>query len=108
MRIGAMRDRVRLQSPTQSNPVADTYGLAEAYSDVCEIWADVQQLAAEKRYMDLSGQYWVRYKVEVRFRDDIAMTSRLVFGSRYLYVNDIVGDAVAGEMTLMCYERATS
>lgn len=108
MRIGALRNRIRLQNTAQTNPVADTYGLADAYTDTCEIWANVEQLTGERRYLDLSQRYLISYRVTIRWRDDVTQTSRFVFGSRYLYVNDIAGDKAQGSMTLFCYEKAVS
>lgn len=108
MRIGALRNRIRLQNTAQTNSVADTYGLADAYTDTCEIWANVEQLTGERRYLDLSQRYLISYRVTIRWRDDVTQTSRFVFGSRYLYVNDIAGDKAQGSMTLFCYEKAVS
>lgn len=106
MRIGALRDRVTLQNTTQTNTSGDAYGLTDTYTTTCVIWADVEQIRGERRYLDLTQKYLIAYRVTVRWRDDVGLTSRLAWGSRYLYINDISGDKAKGEMVLMCYERA--
>lgn len=107
MNIGRMNERLALQSPAQTNTSGDAYGLTDTYSALCTVWADVEQISADRRYMATGdGRSVVSYKVTLRWRDDVTLLTRLVWGNRYLYINDIAGDRWKGEMTLMCYEKA--
>lgn len=110
MRIGELRDRVIVQSTAQTNASADTYGLTDTYATPtpATIWANVEQLYGEKRYLDLTQTYLISYRVTIRYNTDIKLTSRLLWDGRYLYINDISGDSVKGSMVLMCYEKASS
>lgn len=107
MNIGAMRERIRLQAPVQSNQQADAWGLSDAYVPICEVWAEVRSLSAQRRYINLTGEFVVRYSIKMRWRGDVDLLTRIVWNGRYLFINDIIADEVDGDMTLMCYERAT-
>ena len=110
MRIGAMRDRVEIETSTQSHASADSFGLTDTFGDPVPmtVWANVEQIGGERRYLDNTGRAFVNYKITLRYNPDIQLTSRVKWGSRYLYINDITGDKAGGSMVLMCYERATS
>ena len=107
MRIGDLTDRVQIETDTQSHSSADSFGRTDTFAPPLPavVWADVRQLRGEKRYMDVSAQYVVAYRVTIRYNPDIKLNSRLKWGTRYLYVNDIEGDMRDGIMRLMCYEK---
>ena len=111
MNIGSMRERVRIEGPAQTHASADSYGRTDTFSASslpATVWANVEQIGGEKRYLDNTGRNFINYKITLRYNPDILLDSRIKWGSRYLYINDITGDKAGGTMVLMCYERATS
>jgi len=107
MSIGRYRDRVTIEPTTQSNESADSYGLTDTYATAVTVWADVEHLSGERRYVDSTGRYVISYSVSMRYTDKVKLNSRLKWGSRYLYIADISGDKAKDTMKLMCREAAT-
>lgn len=109
MNIGKLRDRVTVQTVTQTNASADSYGRTDTMAQAGEVvWADVEQIAGEKRYLDLTQRYLISYRVAMRWNSNVEQNGRLIWGSRYLRINDISGDKASGTMQLMCYEEAVN
>ena len=107
MSIGKYRDRVSIQNTAQTNESADAGGLTDTYTTAVTVWADVEHLSGERRYVDSTGRYVISYSVSMRYTDKVKLNSRLKWGSRYLYITDISDDKAKGEMKLMCREAAT-
>jgi SPP1 family predicted phage head-tail adaptor len=108
MRIGPLRHRVTIQSST---PVQDDHGEPiDAWANIAtnpNIWADVQSAPAGEKF--LSGaqqvQATVSHKVKIRYRTDVTVQMRLVEGSRYLYIENVVDPTGrTAELILMCRE----
>lgn len=109
MNIGKLRNRIIVENATQTNTSADTWGRTDTFTQAGEtVWADVELLRGEKRYMDNSMRLFVNYKITMRHNEFVKVGSRIKWGSRFLVVNDISGDPVTDEMVAMCYEQAAN
>ena len=108
MNIGTLRDRVQIEATTQTHASADSYGRTDTFSNPlpATVWANVEQIGGDRRYLDNTGRAFVNYKITLRYNPDIQLNSRVKWGARYLYVNDIEGDKASGRMVLMCAEEA--
>lgn len=107
MSIGKRRDRVTLSNTTETHLSADSWGRTDTQVQECVLWADVEQMSSEKRFVDLTGRHIVNYKVTTRFNSAIETGSRLTWNGKQLWVNDVQGDRLTDTMIMTCYEKVT-
>lgn len=100
--IGALRARVKLQSPTR---VADEIGgAAIAWTDAGDVWAEIEAGGADEvASFDASVSVAIHY-VTINRREDVRAGWRIAWGSRRLR---IIGVADNGEarIQLNCREE---
>lgn len=108
MRIGQNRHRVTIQSATVSQdangePIPTWANLASSPYE----WADIQTKAAGERFISGAEQFQaaVSHTVKIRYRTDVTVQMRLIEGSRYLYIENVIDPTgKSRELALMCRE----
>jgi SPP1 family predicted phage head-tail adaptor len=101
--IGAMRSRVKLQSPTR---IADEIGgAAILWIDAGEVWAAVDALGASQRAALDTTLAAVSFRVVVNRREDVRAGWRVLWGARVLRVRGVV-DGGGRRMDLLCEEQS--
>ena len=108
MRAGRLRQRVTIQQATETQ---NAYGeMAQAWSTVGVIWADVRPMMGQAREQLAGGsdilQARAPYQVRMRYLEGLSPVShRLVWDSRTLEVEAALDpDGRRHEMVAMCYE----
>jgi SPP1 family predicted phage head-tail adaptor len=108
MLIGERRDRVTLQSATVSQdahgePIPTWGNLATNPT----VWASVQSKAAGERFISGGEQVQaaITHTVVLRYRTDVTVQMRVIFGSRTLYIENVIDpDGRRRDLVLMCRE----
>lgn len=100
--IGAMRARVKLQSPTR---IADEIGgAAIAWSDEGDVWAEIDASgAAEAPAFDASPSV-ATYRVTINRREDVRAGWRIAWDARRLRIVGVTDDG-APRIQLICREE---
>lgn len=100
--IGALRARVKLQSPTQ---VADEIGgAAIGWSDVGDAWAEIAAGGAEEAVSVDAAPSVANYRVTINRRDDVRAGWRIAWGSRRLRIAGVADDG-GPRIQLNCREE---
>jgi SPP1 family predicted phage head-tail adaptor len=100
--IGAMRCRVKLQSPLR---VADEIGgAAILWSDQAEVWAAVDALSAHQSAAFDITLSAATFRVVIYRREDVRPSWRVLWGERVLRVLGVV-DGGGRRIDLMCEEQ---
>ncbi|MEQ1817356.1 MAG: phage head closure protein [Terricaulis sp.] len=100
--IGALRARVKLQSPTR---IADELGgTAISWADAGDVWAEIEAGgAAEDAAFDAATSV-ATYRATINRRDDVRAGWRVAWGTRRLRIVG-VADEGAPRIQLMCREE---
>lgn len=105
MRAGLLRHRVKFQT---EQPVQDTYGEEIMdWQDFDTVWAAVEDLAGNERYIDASDQVIAEAttRIRIRRRDDLDVTMRIVWKSHTYKILAIVERLMLKrEMWIFCKE----
>ncbi|MFN3462697.1 MAG: phage head closure protein [Terricaulis sp.] len=100
--IGALRARVKLQSPAR---IADELGgAAIAWSDEGDVWADVQAGGADESVAFDATPSVATFRVTLNRRDDIRAGWRIAWGVRRLRITG-VADQGGPRIILNCLEE---
>lgn len=92
MLIGKLRQRITWQSATVSQ---DAYGEPiKTWANLGTnptVWADIQAQPSGERFVSGGEQVQsvMRHKVKIRYRTDLTVQMRGVWGSRYLYIENV-------------------
>lgn len=96
-----MRARVTLQSPTR---VADEIGgAALLWSDVAEIWAEIEAQSADLRPVHDGVSAEASFRVVINRRDDVRAGWRILWDERVLQIAGVIDDG-APRVALVCAE----
>lgn len=100
--IGALRARVKLQSPTR---VADEIGgAAIAWADAGDVWAEIEAGGAgEAAAFDMAPSS-ASYRATINHRSDVRAGWRIAWGARRLRIVGVAADG-APRITLFCQEE---
>lgn len=83
-----MRHRVTIQSVSR---VSDGQGgFTESWTDGATVWAAVEQKKAWEKFQAMQEQTPVVWAVTMRYRDDVTTASRLKYGTRVLWVKEVI------------------
>lgn len=104
MRASEYRNRVTLQA--SANSTADTYGgVSKVWSNVATgIRANVRSIGATETAKGELVKGEATVLVTTRYRSDVTQVSRFVFGSRNLYVQEVLPDTRNREIICTCRE----
>lgn len=105
MRAGALRERVTLQSATEASDGAggQTLTWANVATDPV-VWARVEPTEGREKFaaMQIQGRY--THRVTLRYRTDLTLKLRVVWGSIYLNVRSIQQHEKREWTALLCEE----
>lgn len=108
MRAGSMHEQITWQSATVSQ---DSHGQPiETWGSVpsdATVWADIQSAGAGERFISGAEQRQseITHKVRIRYRTDLTVQMRGLWGSRYLYIENVLDpDGRKAELLVMCRE----
>lgn len=100
--IGALRARVKLQSPTR---IADELGgAAIAWSDEGDVWAEIEAGGVGESAAFDASPSTASYRVTINRRDDVRAGWRIVWGARRLRIIGVADDG-APRLQLNCQEE---
>jgi SPP1 family predicted phage head-tail adaptor len=104
--IGELRHRVRLQARELTGDGGG--GFTESWSDLAEIWADIQPVSGNEIGLGEQLQHRISHEVMIRYRLGVQPGQRLIHDGRTLYIMGIVNPSERNAfLTLRCEERAT-
>jgi SPP1 family predicted phage head-tail adaptor len=104
--IGDLPHRVTLQVLALTGDGGG--GFEESWSDLAEIWADVQPVAGVETSIGEQRQHRVTHEVTIRYRLGIQLSQRLIHDGRTLYILGIVNPGERNAfLKLQCEERTT-
>ena len=100
--IGALRARVKLQSPMR---VADELGgAAILWTDAGDVWADIEADGVRESAAFDALASVARFRVTINQRDDVCAGWRIAWGVRRLRIVGVVNDG-APRIQLNCEEE---
>jgi head-tail adaptor len=99
--IGALRARVRLESPTRAED--DLGGAAITWTDEGSVWAEIEAGAASQSAGFDSAPSVAAYRISIRPRD-VRAGWRVIWGVRTFRVLGVSDDGAA-RITLTCEEE---
>jgi len=76
--IGALRDRVTLQSVTYASSVTSAQGVA-SFTTLATVWANVNALAGSERLGAGAVTSNVTYEIEIKHRTDVTPAMRVLW-----------------------------
>jgi SPP1 family predicted phage head-tail adaptor len=101
--IGAMRERLTLQSPSRA---ADGGGGAVVtWSDVAELWAAVRPISGDERLRHDAVSARVTHEVWIRHRPDVVPSMRFVAGERILDIVAVLDPGRHERLQCLCEEQ---
>lgn len=76
VKAGKFNRLITIQSKTR---VEDGYGGAvDSWTDVCKVWASVEPLTGAELFAAMQSNSEIRYKVRIRYRNDIRPFMRVI------------------------------
>lgn len=101
----AFKHRVTIQNPSR---VSDGQGgFTETFPDGDTVWASVEQKKAWEKFQAQQTQTPVIWAVTMRYRTDVTSASRLKYGSRILWVKEVINRGEANAfLDIKAVERA--
>lgn len=86
--FAAMRHRVTIQTASR---VSDGQGgFTETWADGDTVWAAVEQKKAWEKFQAQQTQTPVTWVVTIRYRADVTAATRLKYGTRVLWVKEVI------------------
>lgn len=82
--IGDLRHRLRLEGPVDVSDGAG--GFVRTYQTIAQVWARVSPLGASQQFIEQRFEQATGFRVDLRWRRDIAAGMRLVFRDRFLLI----------------------
>ena len=102
-RAGCMRNRVSIQSRTESRDAHG--GIAETWATTALAYADIQPIRGREFFSAEAVNSDVTHKVTIRYREGITPQMRVLFGSRALNITSVINVNERSDcLELMCRE----
>jgi len=103
LKIGDLRHRILFQAEI---PVDDQHhGHTIIWKDVATVWALVEPVSGREFFYSQQLKNTITHKIKIRFRSDINVELRIVFGTRIMKIESMIniqeGDRF---MELRCIE----
>lgn len=104
--IGAMRERITLQSATRTLDAGG--GAVVSWTPLAfaaHVWARIEPLSGGEALQAMRLQARVTHRVRLRWRDDVTAAMRLVWGTRVLNIRAVINpDERRRYLELLCEE----
>lgn len=82
-------------------------GQTETWSDTADLWASIEPVKAWEKMQAMQMQAPVTHKITIRYRSDVSSKSRFQFGTRTLWVKEVINKDEANQfLELKAIERA--
>lgn len=103
--VASLRHRVTIQNPAQ---VSDGQGgWTETYPDGDTVSCSIAPVKAYEKFQAEQMQTPITHKIVMRYRSDVTTASRLKFGSRILWVREVLNQEERSRFLLIkAQERA--
>jgi SPP1 family predicted phage head-tail adaptor len=85
--IGAMRQRVTLEGPTDIPD--EVGGFARNYAPLAQLWAKIESLDAGEQFVEQRLEQLQKFAVTIRWRADVQSQMRFDFRGRKLVVKAV-------------------
>ena len=102
-RIGALRDRLTLESASRVDDGGG--GATVAWVAVAEVWADVQPISGEERLRHDAVTASLTHQVWLRHRSDVVPAMRFRAGTRILDIVAVLDCGPRQHLQCLCEER---
>jgi len=101
---GTLRHRVTIQQLTISQ---DAYGgIIETWADLRTVWAEVSPLSGREFWEAQQINSQIEGKIVVRYMAGVKPDMRVMFGSRYLYIEAVINPKEKRELLHLYYREA--
>jgi len=105
MRIGDLRHRVTLESPTKTPDGMG--GFITAWTTVVEVFAAIWPVGATEQMEAAQQVMTITHRIRMRYRSDVASSWRVKFGDRYFAIVSRINPNESGKLLdLLCKEAA--
>jgi len=103
MRTGDLRHRITLQELVS---IPDGMGgFSEGWQDVATVWASVEPLRGQERYLAQQAVQEITHKVTIRYRKSVSPKMRILFGNRVLSIVAVIDPGERRKwLELLCLE----
>ena len=78
--LGRLRTRAQLLAPVET--ADEIGGVARSFSPVASLWCKIEPILGDERYQAGRVEEVVSYRIEMRWRSDVAAAMRLSIGTR--------------------------
>lgn len=85
--IGAMRQRVTLEAPTDARD--DVGGIIRIYAPLARLWAQIETQGAEEQFVEQRLEQSGKVVVTIRWRADVQSQMRFDFRGRKLIIRGV-------------------
>ncbi len=93
--IGGLRHRVILQRRLDAPDGGG--GVILGWSDIAGLWAEVTPLAGDETVQAMGVQDRQKFRVRLRYREDISGADRLLFRQRVLNIRSLINAGERGQ-----------
>ena len=101
-----LRQRITIEEPTETPDGAGGY--TTSWSTLTSIWAHIEPLSrssGNERFVEGQLQDRTRWRIAIRYRDDITPKMRAVYGSRLFNIRAVIDpDGMQRELVLIAEE----
>ena len=102
--IGALRRRVTLESQSRAGDGGG--GVAIAWTAVTDLWAELKSLTGSAQFVADGLQGKITHEITIRRRMDVLPAMRLRLGSRYFFIQAVLGrDSPEAFLRILAEER---
>lgn len=105
MRIGGMRQRIKLQSFT--NTTDNMGGFTKTWTTEAIVPAAIWPVSAKERIRSESPTMTTTHRIQIRYYEGLSPKWRVMFGSRYFNIVSIINKEERNiQMDLLCEEAS--
>lgn len=99
MRIGRLRHLITLQTLQSTR---NEYGEVEkGYADLAKVWASVEPISANEKYLQKQENMQITHKIEIRFLKGIGITTQILFNERKFKVKSVINPLEKNEKLIL-------
>lgn len=99
MRIGRLRHLIILQKlQTTQNEYFDN---EKEYIDFAKVWASVEPVSANEKYLQKQENMETTHKIEIRFLKGVSVTMRALFNGRKFDIKSVINPLEKNEKLIL-------